>query len=57
VQVFQPFVLQYLQPISFSTAVPLFGRDISFYIFALPLWEVLELWLFGLFFYGLIATN
>ncbi len=48
-------VLQYLQPTSFNSTEPLFERDISFYIFALPLWELLELWLFGLFLYGFIA--
>ncbi|MCY7335918.1 MAG: UPF0182 family protein [Chamaesiphon sp.] len=48
-------VLQYLQPTSFNSTEPLFGRDISFYIFALPLWELLELWLFGLFLSGFIA--
>jgi uncharacterized protein len=49
-------VLQYLNPTAFNSAEPLFGRDISFYIFALPLWELIELWLFGLFLYGFIAV-
>jgi uncharacterized protein len=51
-----PVVLQYLHPTSFNAPDPLFGHDISFYIFALPLWELLELWLFGLFLFGFIAV-
>lgn len=49
-------ILQYLHPTSFKAVDPLFGRNIEFYIFALPLWELLELWLFGLFLYGFIAV-
>jgi len=48
-------VLQYFHSTPFNSTEPLFGRDISFYIFALPLWELLELWLFGLFLYGFMA--
>jgi hypothetical protein len=47
-------VLQWLHPTSFNNADPLFGRDISFYIFTLPLWELLDLWLLGLFSYAFI---
>jgi uncharacterized membrane protein (UPF0182 family) len=50
-------ILQYLQPTSFNNSDPLFGRDISFYIFSLPFWQLLELWLFGLFLYGFIAVT
>lgn len=49
-------VLQSLHPTSFNSLDPLFGRDIGFYIFALPLWELLELWLFGLFLFGFMAV-
>ncbi|MBD2075582.1 UPF0182 family protein [Phormidium sp. FACHB-592] len=49
-------VLQSLHPTLFNSAEPLFGHDISFYIFALPLWELVELWLFGLFLYGFVAV-
>lgn len=49
-------LLQALHPTSFNRADPLFGRDIAFYIFALPLWELLELWLVGLALYGFIAV-
>ncbi len=48
--------LQYLNPTAFNATDPLFGRDIGFYIFSLPFWELLELWLFGLFLYGFIAV-
>jgi uncharacterized membrane protein (UPF0182 family) len=49
-------VLQYFHVVSFSRRDPLFGRDVSFYIFNLPVWELLEFWLFGLFLYALIAV-
>ncbi|MGI0486736.1 UPF0182 family protein [Pantanalinema rosaneae CENA516] len=49
-------ILQYLHPTAFNTADPLFGQDIGFYIFTLPLWELLELWLFGLSLYGFAAV-
>jgi len=49
-------VLLYLHPSSFNSTEPLFGRDISFYIFSLPFWQLLELWLMGLFLYGFVAV-
>lgn len=49
-------VVQYQHPTSFNISEPLFGRDVGFYIFSLPLWELVELWLFGLFLYGFIAV-
>ncbi|ABA23299.1 Protein of unknown function UPF0182 [Trichormus variabilis ATCC 29413] len=50
-------VLQYFSPTPFNSTDPLFGKDISFYIFSLPLWELLELWLMGMFLYGFIAVT
>ncbi|NJO43014.1 MAG: COG1615 family transporter [Cyanobacteria bacterium CRU_2_1] len=41
-------VLLSLNPTSFNQLDPLFQRDISFYIFTLPLWELFEFWLIGL---------
>lgn len=41
---------------SFNISEPLFNHDISFYIFKLPFWEILEFWLRGLFFLGLIGV-
>ncbi|BAY12753.1 UPF0182 family protein [Calothrix sp. NIES-2098] len=50
-------VLQYFHPTVFNSNDPLFSRDISFYIFSLPVWELLELWLMGLFLYSLLAVT
>jgi uncharacterized membrane protein (UPF0182 family) len=50
-------VLQYFHPTDFNSTDPLFGQHISFYIFSLPAWEILELWLMGLFLYGLLAVT
>jgi uncharacterized membrane protein (UPF0182 family) len=49
-------ILQYFTPTPFTRADPVFGRDISFYIFALPFWELLEFWLVGLFGAGLLSV-
>jgi uncharacterized membrane protein (UPF0182 family) len=49
-------VLQYFQPTSFKASEPLFAQDISFYIFSLPFWELLELWAVGLFLYSFISV-
>ncbi len=49
-------VLQYFHPTSFNRVDPLFQRDISFYLFSLPVWEILEYWLLGLFLYALVAV-
>jgi uncharacterized protein len=50
-------VLQYFHPTPFNNTEPLFGRDISFYIFSLPVGELLEFWLMGLFLYGFLAVT
>ncbi|MDM9586320.1 UPF0182 family protein [Nostoc sp. GT001] len=52
-----PKVLQYFHPTLFNSTEPLFGRDISFYVFSLPFWELLELWLMGLCLYGFVAVS
>jgi uncharacterized membrane protein (UPF0182 family) len=52
-----PKVLQYFHPTPFNSTDPLFGRDISFYVFSLPVWELLELWLMGLCLYGFVAVT
>ncbi|BAY76773.1 hypothetical protein NIES25_32300 [Nostoc linckia NIES-25] len=49
-------VLLYFHPTPFNSTEPLFGQDISFYIFSLPFWQLLELWLMGLFLYGFVAV-
>lgn len=48
--------LQYFHATSFKSTDPLFHRDISFYIFALPLWELLEFWFLGIFLYGFCSV-
>ena len=40
----------------FEIADPLFNKDIGFYIFKLPFWELLEFWLRGLFLFALISV-
>ena len=40
----------------FSITEPLFQKDISFYIFKLPFWELMEFWLKGLFLYALVSV-
>ncbi|MFN6461152.1 MAG: UPF0182 family protein [Nostoc sp. DedVER02] len=52
-----PKVLQYFHPTLFNSTDPLFSRDISFYIFSLPVRELLELWLMGLCLYGFVAVT
>jgi uncharacterized membrane protein (UPF0182 family) len=49
-------VLQYFHPTPFSASEAVFNQDISFYIFSLPVWELLELWLTGLALYGFVAV-
>jgi hypothetical protein len=48
--------LQYFHPTPFSASEAVFNQDISFYIFSLPVWELLELWLTGLALYGFVAV-
>ena len=47
--------LQFLQPTSFYESDPQFGQDISFYIFNLAVYDLGDIWLNGLFGYGLIS--
>ncbi|MFB2936952.1 UPF0182 family protein [Aerosakkonemataceae cyanobacterium BLCC-F154] len=48
--------LEYFQAQSFQMTDPLFNRDIGFYIFGLPIWELLEFWLVALFGFGFAAV-
>ena len=41
-------ILAYLQPTSFNYTDPQFGKDISFYIFDLPVLNLLAVWITGL---------
>jgi uncharacterized protein len=49
-------VLQALNPTAFNATEPLFDREISFYIFTLPVAELLLLWLVALSLYGLVSV-
>ena len=48
-------ILQYFHTTAFNSNEPLFGQDISFYIFSLPVWQLLDFWLGGLALFGLVA--
>ena len=48
-------ILQYFYPTNFNQAEPLFNLDIGFYLFSLPFWELLNLWLLGLFLYSVVS--
>ncbi|MCU0534847.1 MAG: UPF0182 family protein [Hydrococcus sp. Prado102] len=50
-------VLPYFHPTSFNASEAVFNQDISFYIFTLPIWELLELWLTGLTLYGFVSVG
>jgi uncharacterized protein len=50
-------VLPYFHPTSFNASEAVFNKDISFYIFTLPIWELLELWLTGLTLYAFVAVG
>ncbi len=49
-------ILEYFRATSFNNKEPLFNRDISFYVFSLPIWELLQFWLLGLFLLGIAAV-
>ncbi len=49
-------VLEYFSATSYNIKEPLFNRDISFYVFSLPIWELLQFWLLGLFAFGIAAV-
>jgi uncharacterized protein len=48
-------VLQYFHPTNFNTIDPIFHQDISFYVFVLPILELLAFGLTVLFLYGLVS--
>lgn len=50
-------ILQYFNSTPFLRIDPQFGRDISFYVFELPFWKLLNFWLGGLFIYGFVAVS
>ncbi|PMB25103.1 UPF0182 family protein [Fischerella thermalis] len=50
-------VLQFFQATNFNSTDPLFNRDISFYVFSLPIWELLKFWFLGIFVYSLASVS
>lgn len=48
-------ILLYFNEISFNQPDPIFNQDISFYLYKLPLWQLVYFWLGGLSLYGLIS--
>lgn len=50
-------VLEYFHITSFNSTEPLFHQDISFYVFLLPIWELLAFWLVGLFLFAICAAT
>jgi uncharacterized protein len=50
-------ILPYFYRTPFNQTDPLFGQDIGQYIFALPVWELLEFWLTGVAFSGFILVS
>lgn len=49
--------LRYLYEIPFKKEDPIFNLDLSKYIFQIPLWEIIQFWLQGLFLYAIIAVT
>ncbi len=49
-------ILPYFQATAFNRHDPVFGQDISLYVFSLPVGELLEFWLIGGCLYGFIAV-
>ncbi|MEM9768375.1 MAG: UPF0182 family protein, partial [Cyanobacteria bacterium P01_D01_bin.71] len=50
-------VLKALRPVAFDAVDPLFGQDISYYVFQLPFLEVLEFWFISLIFFTLVSVT
>ncbi|KAB8333353.1 UPF0182 family protein [Scytonema tolypothrichoides VB-61278] len=50
-------VLEYFHITSFNRTEPLFQKDVSFYVFLLPIWELLAFWLVGLFLFAICAVT
>jgi hypothetical protein len=48
-------ILQFFNPIDFNYTDPQFDRDLSFYFFHLPFWELLQSWFIGLSSYGFLS--
>jgi uncharacterized membrane protein (UPF0182 family) len=51
-----PTVLLAINPTDFQQQDPIFGLEIAFYLFRLPLWHLLEFWLIGTLFFTLAGV-
>lgn len=49
-------ILKFFYQTPFNQTDPQFNKDISFYVFALPFWKLLNIWSGGLFLFGLLAV-
>ncbi|WP_024546652.1 UPF0182 family protein [Picosynechococcus sp. NKBG15041c] len=43
--------------IDFGQTEPIYGHDVGFYVFTLPIWQILDFWLEGLFLYALVSVT
>ncbi len=50
-------VLKYLNSTSFAQNEPIFGKDISFYLFSLPFYQSIYYWLWGILILGTIISS
>lgn len=50
-------VLQSWYVTSFDQVDPIYNNDVSFYVFSLPLWQILDFWFEGLFLYALVSVT
>ncbi|QQE64079.1 hypothetical protein GFS31_07520 [Leptolyngbya sp. BL0902] len=51
-----PTVLLAFDPVAFNETEPIFKRDIGFYIFQLPLLNLVEFWLIGILFFTFVVV-
>ena len=52
-----PTLLLALNPVTYNETDPIFGRDISFYIFQLPLLRLLEFWFISVLFFTFVSVG
>ncbi|MCF7804001.1 MAG: UPF0182 family protein [Candidatus Marinimicrobia bacterium] len=50
-------ILKFMNPSSFGTVDPIFGKDIGFYFFQLPFYNGAQSWLLSLFLLGLLLSG
>jgi len=48
-------ILKFFYQTPFNQTDPQFNNDIGFYIFSLPFWKLIDVWLGGLFLFGLLS--